>query len=309
MFSQIDNSHKKEQPQAEDKSVQNEINILNQNKINILNQDEIQPMGNEAANDQFKEYYTNMLREANEDNMLDLSGYEGAEENSIIGEKSSPNNIIHNKPNQIEKSLDESDDSIDLSNSMYLNSSHNIVNEEALERRLQNKQKNKLKKGKEKSNQADIPDQANIKDAFENADEIAEEQPQVKDTEHEIEQYGGISILGVVNPSVEVYLPEASKANGCAVILCPGGGLRALSWTSDVKEMAKLLNDNGYAAIGLKYHLNTGTMQMPKGMKMPPMVDVTGFANFKDADCNPAHFPQGDSILALAAALSSSEAS
>ena len=40
---------------------------------------------------------------------------------------------------------------------------------------------------------------------------------------------------------------------------------------------------------------------MPKGMKMPPMVDVTGFANFKDADCNPAHFPQGDSILALAA--------
>ena len=55
--------------------------------------------------------------------------------------------------------------------------------------------------------------------------------PQAKDTEHEIEQYGGISILGVVNPSVEVYLPEASKANGCAVILCPGGGLRALSWT------------------------------------------------------------------------------
>lgn len=126
--------------------------------------------------------------------------------------------------------------------------------------------------------------------------------PHVKDTEHEIEQYGGISILGVVNPSVEVFLPEASKANGCAVILCPGGGLRALSWTSDVIEMAKLLNDNGYAAIGLKYHLNTGSMQMPKGMKMPPMVDVTGFANFKDADCNPAHFPQGDSILALAAA-------
>ena len=125
--------------------------------------------------------------------------------------------------------------------------------------------------------------------------------PQVKDTEHEIEQYGGISILGVVNPSVEVYLPEASKANGCAVILCPGGGLRALSWTSDVIEMAKLLNANGYAAVGLKYHLNSGTMQMPKGMKMPPMVDVTGFANFKDADCNPAHFPQGDSILALAA--------
>lgn len=123
--------------------------------------------------------------------------------------------------------------------------------------------------------------------------------PQAKDTERQIEQYGGISILDVVNPSVEVFLPEASKANGTAVILCPGGGLRALSWTSDVIEMAKLLNDNGYAAIGLKYHLNSGSM--PKDIKFPPMVDVTGFANFKDADCNPAHYPHGDSILALAA--------
>ena len=123
--------------------------------------------------------------------------------------------------------------------------------------------------------------------------------PQAKDTERQIEQYGGISILDVVTPSVEVFLPEASKANGTAVILCPGGGLRALSWTSDVIEMAKLLNDNGYAAIGLKYHLNSGSM--PKDIKFPPMVDVTGFANFKDGDCNPAHYPHGDSILALAA--------
>jgi hypothetical protein len=123
--------------------------------------------------------------------------------------------------------------------------------------------------------------------------------PQTNDPEHEIKQYGGITILDVVNPSVEVYLPEASKANGCAVILCPGGALRALSWTSDVTEMAKLLNDNGITAIGLKYHLNSAPM--PQGIKFPPMVDVTGFANFKDADCNPVHFAHGDSILSLAA--------
>lgn len=123
--------------------------------------------------------------------------------------------------------------------------------------------------------------------------------PQPKDTERQIEQYGGITILDVVNPSIEVYLPEASKSNGTAVILCPGGGLRALSWTSDVTEMARLLNDNGYVAIGLKYHLNSGSM--PNGTKMPPMVDVTGFACFRDADCNPVHYPHGDSILALAA--------
>ena len=104
--------------------------------------------------------------------------------------------------------------------------------------------------------------------------------PQAKDTEHEIEQYGGRTILGVVNPSVEVYLPEASKANGCAVILCPGGALRALSWTSDVIEMAKLLNDSGFAAIGLKYHLNSAPM--PQGIKFPPMVDVTGFDSLRN---------------------------
>lgn len=113
-----------------------------------------------------------------------------------------------------------------------------------------------------------------------------------------IMQNGRKTITDVVNPSIEVYLPPKEKANGCAVILCPGGALRVLSWTSDVEEMAKLLNDNGIAAIGLKYHLNTEPM--PQGVKMPPMVDVTGFANFKDADCNPLHYAHGDSILELA---------
>lgn len=111
-------------------------------------------------------------------------------------------------------------------------------------------------------------------------------------------QNGGKTITDVSNPSIEVYLPSPEKANGCAVILCPGGALRVLSWTSDVEEMAKLLNENGIAAIGLRYHLNTAPM--PQGLKMPPMVDVTGFGNFKEADCNPIHYAHGDSILELA---------
>ena len=101
------------------------------------------------------------------------------------------------------------------------------------------------------------------------------------------------------HPSIQVFLPAADKANGCAVILCPGGGMRALSWNSDVEQMATFLNERGIAAIGLKYHLNTGSF--PQGMKMSPTVDVTHIDHFPQADANPAHYPAGDSILQLAA--------
>ena len=170
MLPQINNSRKEKQPKARDENVRNEIDFLNRN--------DIQPMGNEAANIQLKENYINMPGEANEDNMSDLS-YAEPEEVPIPDEvkkgskKFSRGNIINNKPDRIEKLLDESDSSIDLNNSMYLNSSHNIVNENTLER-LNNKQKNKPKKGKKK------PDREEIKDAFEIAEEIVKDQPQLK---------------------------------------------------------------------------------------------------------------------------------
>ncbi len=100
-------------------------------------------------------------------------------------------------------------------------------------------------------------------------------------------------------PSIQVFLPAVDKANGCAVILCPGGGMRALSWDSDVEQMATFLNERGIAAIGLKYHLNN--LPFPQGMKMEPMVDVTHLERFPQADANPLHYPAGDSILQLAA--------
>ena len=103
--------------------------------------------------------------------------------------------------------------------------------------------------------------------------------------------------------AIEVYLPAAEKNTGCAVILCPGGAMRWLSWESDVIRMAAILNEHGIAAIGLRYHLmpNTGNASMPQGMKMPPMVDVTQPDHFPQADANPMHTTLGDSILHLAA--------
>lgn len=102
-------------------------------------------------------------------------------------------------------------------------------------------------------------------------------------------------------PMIEVYLPKAETANGCAVVLCPGGAMRWLSWESDVVKMAAFLNERGIAAIGLRYHLNKGGGQMLQGMKMPEMVDVTHPDAFPQADANPMHNASGDSIIRLAA--------
>ena len=102
-------------------------------------------------------------------------------------------------------------------------------------------------------------------------------------------------------PMIEVYLPKEEVANGCAVVLCPGGAMRWLSWESDVVKMASFLNEQGIAAIGLRYHLNKGGGQMPQGVQMPPMVDVTHPDAFPQADANPMHNASGDSIIQLAA--------
>ena len=60
--------------------------------------------------------------------------------------------------------------------------------------------------------------------------------------------------------AIEVYLPKQEVANGCAIVLCPGGAMRWLSWESDVVKMASFLNERGIAAIGLRYHLRKAPM-------------------------------------------------
>lgn len=78
------------------------------------------------------------------------------------------------------------------------------------------------------------------------------------------------TISGVVTPSITVYLPDAGKATGTAVILCSGGGLMSHSWGTDVINMARWLNERGIAAIGLKYRTRAmgGTPGMGAGRPM-----------------------------------------
>lgn len=57
----------------------------------------------------------------------------------------------------------------------------------------------------------------------------------------------------VVTPTLTAYLPDPATATGAAVIVCPGGGFRFLSWDSEGTEVAEWLRERGVAAFLLRY--------------------------------------------------------
>jgi acetyl esterase/lipase len=56
-------------------------------------------------------------------------------------------------------------------------------------------------------------------------------------------------------PTLTVYRPDAAKANGTGVIVCPGGGWRILAWEHEGVDVARWLAARGYTAFLLKYRL------------------------------------------------------
>lgn len=56
-------------------------------------------------------------------------------------------------------------------------------------------------------------------------------------------------------PGMTVYLPPASKANGTAVVVCPGGGYGFLADDHEGKQVADYLNSIGVAAFVVKYRI------------------------------------------------------
>lgn len=80
--------------------------------------------------------------------------------------------------------------------------------------------------------------------------------------QREVEYLNGTKrmIRNVVRPTLTAFLPERGKANGAAVVVCPGGGFRFHSWDSEGIEVAKWLRDHGIAAFVMKYRLiDTGS--------------------------------------------------
>ena len=66
---------------------------------------------------------------------------------------------------------------------------------------------------------------------------------------------GEISVATIHNPSLTPYLPAKDKANGCAVLVIPGGGHRVLAITHEGYNVGEWLRERGIAAFVLKHRL------------------------------------------------------
>lgn len=64
-------------------------------------------------------------------------------------------------------------------------------------------------------------------------------------------------------PSVRVFLPQADKANGMAVVCCPGGGYSHLATDHEGYDWAPFFNERGIALIVLKYRMPRGVTEVP----------------------------------------------
>lgn len=62
-------------------------------------------------------------------------------------------------------------------------------------------------------------------------------------------------VRSIHNPSITVFKPNKEKANGCAVIVAPGGGFRELVFNAEGKQPAEFLNNLGVTVFALKYRL------------------------------------------------------
>lgn len=78
-------------------------------------------------------------------------------------------------------------------------------------------------------------------------------------------------ILYVDKPSLTVYPADKDKANGCAVIVCPGGGYNVLAWQHEGVELAEHFNSLGVTAFVLKYRV---PRRIPDKIHWEPMQDV-----------------------------------
>lgn len=59
----------------------------------------------------------------------------------------------------------------------------------------------------------------------------------------------------IAEPSLEIYLPESTQANGTAILVCPGGGMQRLAYEHEGLEVAEWLNTHGIIAGVLKYRV------------------------------------------------------
>jgi len=69
-------------------------------------------------------------------------------------------------------------------------------------------------------------------------------------------------IVGVTVPTITPYFTDKDKANGTAVVICPGGGYIGLSMENEGSSIAKAFNKIGVTAFVLKYRLPSDSIMV-----------------------------------------------
>lgn len=83
----------------------------------------------------------------------------------------------------------------------------------------------------------------------------------------EKEVYKDIELQSTSNvkvPTITIFLPTATKTNGTAVIIFPGGAYSHLSMNKEGKKVAKWLNSLGITAFVLKYRMPSDVIMKDK---------------------------------------------
>jgi hypothetical protein len=74
-----------------------------------------------------------------------------------------------------------------------------------------------------------------------------------------VECNGDVSVYNTREPQIEVFLPDRAKANGAAVVMLPGGGLRVLGEGAESDAEVEAFLRHGVAVLRLEYR----TAQIP----------------------------------------------
>lgn len=85
-------------------------------------------------------------------------------------------------------------------------------------------------------------------------------------------QDGVTLVRNITKPTLSVFQAEAGKANGTAVIICPGGGYWLNAISHEGNDVAKAFNEMGVTAFVVKYRIpNDATME---NKEIGPLQDV-----------------------------------
>ena len=105
---------------------------------------------------------------------------------------------------------------------------------------------------------------------------------------------GGVTrIAEVTNPLMKVYQPAENKANGAAIIICPGGGYSILAIDKEGYEVAQWFSNLGFTTFVLQYRVpqqqEAALMDVQRAIRMvrsqanqwsldPARIGVMGFS-------------------------------